>query len=76
MSEKPYFEQTEAQRLRSWILTEMLSGAGKAAVVLVAIGVLLWAIWGLGQLLPPESKQAPSPQQGAIEQPLGPTRLA
>ena len=61
MSDKHYINQTETQRLRSWILSEMLSGAGKAALFVFLIGVSLYAIYLLGLLLPEESKQAPDP---------------
>jgi len=73
MSDKPYFEQTERQRLRAWILTEMLGGAGRAALVLVAILLLMYLIHLLGLLLPEDSKTAPPPmpqRSGALEQPL------
>jgi hypothetical protein len=75
MSDKHYMNQTEAHRLRSWILHEMLVGAGKAAIVLVGIGVLIYAIYLASLLLPPESKEAPSPM-GAIEAPLDTRHLA
>jgi hypothetical protein len=75
MSDKHYMNQTEAHRLRSWILHEMLVGAGKAAIVLVGIGVLIYAIYLVGLLLPPESKEAPAPM-GAIEAPLDARHLA
>lgn len=77
MTDKHYINQTETQRLRSWILSEMLSGAGKAALFLFAVGITLYAIYLLGLLLPEASKQAPAPMpQSAIEVPLGPTRTA
>jgi hypothetical protein len=48
----------------------MLSGAGKAALFVITIGVLLGAIYLVSLVLPEESKQAPSPQQnGALEMP-------
>ena len=77
MTDKPYIKQSDTQRIRSWILSEMLGGAGKAAVLVIGIGVALYALYLFSLLLPEESKQAPSPQQqGAIEQPLGAVRLA
>jgi hypothetical protein len=77
MSDKHYINQTETQRLRSWILSEMLSGAGKAALFVVLIGVSLYAIYLLGLLLPEESKQAPAPMpQSAIEAPVSAVRTA
>ncbi len=75
MSDKHYMNQTEAHRLRSWILHEMLVGAGRAAIVLVGIGLVIYAIYLVGLLLPPESKEAPSPM-GAIEAPLDARHLA
>jgi hypothetical protein len=76
MSDKHYIQQTEAQRIRSWILHEMLGGAGKAAIVVVAIGLLMYLIHLLGMILPADSKTAPPPmpqRSGALEQPLQPT---
>jgi hypothetical protein len=73
MSDNDFIQQTETQRLRSWILSEMLGGAGRAAIVLVAIGVLLYLIHLVGLILPEDSKLAPPPmpqRSGAIEQPL------
>jgi hypothetical protein len=77
MSDKHYINQTETQRLRSWILSEMLSGAGKAALFVILIGVVLYAIYLVGLLLPEESKQAPAPMpQSAIEAPATATQFA
>ncbi len=76
MSDKHYMNQSETHRLRSWILHEMLAGAGKAALVLVAVGVVIYAIYLVSLLLPPESKQAPSPSLSAIEMPMGDRQLA
>lgn len=75
MSEKHYTNQTETHRLRAWILHEMLAGAGKAALLLVGIGALIYVIYLVGLLLPPESKEAPSPM-GSIEAPLDARHLA
>jgi hypothetical protein len=61
MNDKPYYDQDQASMLRSWVLTQMLRGAGYAAAVVLAIGLLLWSIHLVGLLLPEESKQAPSP---------------
>lgn len=71
MSEKYYSEPSEEAALRSWALKQMLKGAAWAALLVFGLGMLLWAIWGLGQLLPDASKEAPSPY-GALEmaQPL------
>lgn len=75
MSDKHYMNQTETHRLRSWILHEMLVGAGRAALLLVGLGLTLYAIFLVSLLLPEESKQAPSPM-GAIEAPLADRQIA
>ncbi|MBD3763745.1 MAG: RC-LH1 core complex protein PufX [Rhodobacterales bacterium] len=64
-----YFRESRFATLSAWGLTQMLKGAVYAAAFLLACGLLLWGLWALGQLLPPESKQAPSPY-GAIEVPV------
>jgi hypothetical protein len=69
--EKPYYEHADTRaHIRHWVLGQMLSGAGKAALFVIAIGVALTAIYVVSLALPEESKQAPSPQQsGAVEMP-------
>jgi hypothetical protein len=47
--------------IRNFVLNEMVRGAGWGALVVFGIGFLLWAIYLLGLLLPPESKTAPPP---------------
>lgn len=69
MSEKNYFEETPAARLRSWILAQMMRGAGYAAILVFGTMLLIYAIYLLGLLLPPESKTAPSPFGFVIEAP-------
>ena len=61
MSDLDYTGQTRAGRLRSWILSEMLRGAGYAAGVILAIGLILVAIRMVAWLLPEESQNAPPP---------------
>ncbi|HMO07141.1 MAG TPA: RC-LH1 core complex protein PufX [Paracoccaceae bacterium] len=75
MSEKNYFDETPAGRLRSWILTQMMRGAGYAALLVFGVMVLIYAVYLLGLLLPPESKTAPSPMGFVIEAPAD-TRAA
>ena len=73
MAEHPYAEETQIARLRNWILSEMLRGAGLAALFVVSIGLVLGAIWAVGQLLPEDSKNAPPPMPYSslvIEAPL------
>ena len=66
MSEKYYSEPTESAALRSWVTWQMLRGAGYAAGFVVVIWLGYAVLVGLGALLPPESKEAPSPY-GALE---------
>jgi hypothetical protein len=70
MTDKPYYEESEGARLRSWMLGQMMRGAGYAALFVVGAGLFLYALYGISLLLPEESKQAPSPNLGALERPL------
>lgn len=66
MSDKFYSEPNEASAMRSWVMWQMLRGAGWAAVFVLVLAVTYGVIWGIGQLLPDASKEAPSPY-GALE---------
>lgn len=67
MSDREYYEQDHpAIRLRVWVFGQMVWGAFMAGIVLAVIGAILFATWVVGEFLPEESKQAPSPY-GAIE---------
>ena len=71
MAEHDYIEETPTSRLRNWVLSEMMRGAGYAALFLLVIGVSYGIIWGVGQLLPDESKNAPPPMPfSALTAPL------
>ncbi len=71
MVEHDYIEESRTQRLRNWVLAEMMRGAGYALAFLLFIGVTYGIIWGVGQLLPDESKNAPPPMPySAYEAPL------
>jgi hypothetical protein len=61
MSGKYYETSDTTTALRSWILWQMLRGMGMAALFVAAIGLVLVAIWAVGEILPPESKTQPSP---------------
>lgn len=61
MSEKSYFDERPAVMLRSWVLSQMLRGAGYAALLVFGIGFAVYAIHLLGLLLPADSKTAPDP---------------
>lgn len=74
MSEKPFYEESESARLRSWVLGQMMRGAGYAAILVFGVMFLIYAIYLVGLLLPPESKTAPSPYGFVIEAPA--TRVA
>ncbi|MFN7002275.1 MAG: RC-LH1 core complex protein PufX [Roseinatronobacter sp.] len=71
MAEHDYIQDSPVQRLRNWILSEMVRGAGYALAFLLAIGLIYGVIWGIGQFLPDESKNAPPPMPySALEAPL------
>lgn len=63
-----YFNETKQTNLVFWSLGQMLKGAGYAAAFVIAISLVLWAIYLVGLLLPEESRQTPSPY-GALEAP-------
>ena len=71
MSDKPYYhEPNQVIHLRVWALGQMVWGAFIAGLILLAIIGSLFAVWGIGLLLPEQSKQAPSPYGAVItEQP-------
>jgi|LFIK01.1.fsa_nt_gi hypothetical protein len=71
MVEHDYIQETKTQRLRNWVLSEMLRGAGYAFIFLAIIGVGYGILWGIGQLLPDERLNAPPPMPfSAIHAPL------
>lgn len=71
MAEHDYIQESPSARLRNWVLSEMMRGAGYAALLLLVIGIGYAIIWGIGQLLPAESKNAPPPMPySAYEAPL------
>ncbi len=47
----------------------MVACAGWAALFVLAVGALMLAVWGVGLLLPEESKQAPDPNAFLITAP-------
>ncbi len=76
MSERSYWELSEKASLTAWITGQMLKGAGYAAAVVIGIGLVMWAIWGIGLLLPEASKEAPPPNLSRIEVPAAGSDLA
>jgi hypothetical protein len=47
----------------------MMAGAGWGALFLFGVTAILLAVWGIGLLLPEESKQAPDPNAYLITAP-------
>lgn len=76
MSDKYYTETDTTSALRSWVMWQMLRGMGWAALFVLAIGLALGAIWAVGQLLPAESKTAPSPYGQMMLAPVAQVDLA
>ncbi len=56
-----YVQQSRPAMLRSWIASQMLSGAGYAALFLFGTMLVLYVIYLIGLLLPEESRQTPDP---------------
>ena len=71
MVEHDYIQETPNQRLRNWVLSEMVRGAGYALAFLLFIGAIYGVIWGIGQFLPDDSKNAPPPMPySALDAPM------
>jgi hypothetical protein len=71
MADHDYIQISKGAQLRNWILSEMMRGAGYAALVVVGIALVIWAIYLVGLLLPEDSKNAPPPMPfSQIEAPL------
>jgi Intrinsic membrane protein PufX len=67
MSEKPYYaEDSHGRMLRAWVLGQMMRGAGLAAVFVLVLGLGLYALYGIGLLLPAESRETPAPMGAVI----------
>ncbi|MEZ5754682.1 MAG: RC-LH1 core complex protein PufX [Paracoccaceae bacterium] len=64
-----FMQQKPGSALRSWALYQMMAGAGWAALFTLAVAAILLAVWGVGLLLPEESKQAPDPNAFLITAP-------
>lgn len=72
MSNEHFFEeQSPVIRLRVWALGQMVWGAFLGGLLLAVLGGVFLLFWLIGELLPEDSKTAPSPY-GALEivQPL------
>ena len=67
MSDKPYYEEdSHGRMLRGWVLSQMMRGAGLAGVFVLVLGLGLYALYGLGHLLPAESRETPAPMGAVI----------
>jgi hypothetical protein len=64
-----FLQQKPGSALRSWALYQMMAGAGWGALFLFGVTAILLAVWGIGLLLPEESKQAPDPNAYLITAP-------
>ncbi|WP_299882388.1 RC-LH1 core complex protein PufX [uncultured Sulfitobacter sp.] len=61
-------------RLRADVFLLMMKGAGYAAIVCVGFGLFMWALYGIGLLLPDEAREADDPTPfSAYEAPLADT---
>jgi len=71
MAEHDYIQESPTARLRNWVLSEMLRGAGYAALFLFVIGLIYAVLWGIGQFMPDERLNAPPPMPfSALSAPL------
>jgi hypothetical protein len=48
-------------RLRADVTALVLKGAGYAALFCIAVGLFVWVLYAIGQLLPEESRETPDP---------------
>jgi hypothetical protein len=77
MADRLYYHEEGGKALRGWVLSNMMAGAGWAALFVFGIGIVLLVLAWLGGFLPDASKQAPDPTpEAALVMPVGPTGLA
>lgn len=61
-------------RLRADVLMLMLKGGGYAALLCIGFGLFMWILYGVGLLLPEESREADDPTPfSAYEAPIADT---
>jgi hypothetical protein len=72
MSDHPFYHnESPKSRLRTWIFGQMMYGAFWAAAVFVGCILFFAVFYGIGLLLPEESRQTPDPMpRSSLEQPL------
>ena len=56
-----YYSESRTTNLVFWVTGQMAKGMLYAAVFVIGIGLVLWALYGVSLLLPEASKQGPSP---------------
>jgi hypothetical protein len=61
MDDLQYLKLNRKQVLFGWALGQMARGAGLAGAFVVALGIALYALYGIGHLLPAESRETPPP---------------
>jgi Intrinsic membrane protein PufX len=61
MDDLQYLKLDRKQVLFSWALSHMMRGAGIAAAFVLILGLGLYALYGLGHLLPAASRETPPP---------------
>lgn len=61
-----YYSESRTTSLVFWATGQMAKGMLYAAVFVIGIGLILWALYGISLLLPEESKQAPSPYSALV----------
>ena len=61
-----YYSESRTTSLVFWATGQMAKGMLYAAVFVIGIGLILWALYGISLLFPEESKQAPSPYSALV----------
>jgi hypothetical protein len=61
MMSDDYFREGRTTSLVYWGLGQMMKGAGMAAAFVILVGLGLGAVYGVGLLLPEDSKTAADP---------------
>lgn len=56
-----YFDESTTTSLGFWVLGQMLKGFGMAFLLVVGLMVAFGLVWAIGQALPSQSKEMPSP---------------
>ncbi len=62
MTDDHSFSISRRAQVSTWIASQMMRGAGWAALVVVGFGLVLTVIWFIGTFLPAESRETPDPR--------------